>query len=74
MTVSEVPLPPGRVGPVHHHAGFVLAYVLEGNVVTNISGEPETVYKRREMFMNRLAARMRFPGMQAPLNQLGFWR
>jgi hypothetical protein len=30
VTVSYVDYPPGRVGTVHHHAGFVLAYVLEG--------------------------------------------
>ena len=50
VTVSEVPYPPGRVGQIHHHAGFVLAYVLEGNVVTKISGEPERIYKTGEMF------------------------
>jgi len=50
VTVSEVPYPPGRVGQAHHHAGFVLAYVLEGNVVTKISGQPERVYKTGEMF------------------------
>src|SRR6516164_5836344 len=50
VTVSEVPYPPGRVGQMHHHAGFVLAYVLEGNVVTKISGQPEKVYKTGEMF------------------------
>ena len=50
VTVSEVPYPPGRVGQMHHHAGFVLAYVLEGNVVTKVSGQPERVYKTGEMF------------------------
>ena len=50
VTVSEVPMPPGRAGQTHHHAGFVLAYVLEGNVVTKISGQPERVYKAGEMF------------------------
>ena len=50
VTVSEVPYPPGRVGAMHHHAGFVLAYVLEGNVVTKVSGQPEKVYKTGEMF------------------------
>src|SRR6516162_7077698 len=50
VTVSEVPYPPGRVGQTHHPAGFVLAYVLEGNVVTKISGQPERVYKTGEMF------------------------
>ena len=50
VTVSEVPMPPGRVGQAHHHPGFVLAYVLEGAVVTKISGQPERVYKTGEMF------------------------
>src|SRR6185436_6655838 len=39
VTVSHVDYPPGRVGAVHHHAGFVLAYVLEGTVITKISGQ-----------------------------------
>jgi hypothetical protein len=30
VTVSHVGYPPGRVGAVHHYAGLVLAYVLEG--------------------------------------------
>ena len=50
VTVSEVPYPPGRAGQVHHHAGFVLAYVLEGNIVTKISGQAEKTYKAGEMF------------------------
>jgi quercetin dioxygenase-like cupin family protein len=50
VTVSEVPYPPGRVGQMHHHAGFVLAYVLEGNVVTKVSGQAAKVYKTGEMF------------------------
>jgi len=50
VTVSHVPYPPGRVGQTHHHAGFVLAYVLEGAVVTKISGQAERVYKAGEMF------------------------
>lgn len=50
VTVSEVPYPPGRVGQVHHHAGFVLAYVLEGAVITKISGQAERMYKAGEMF------------------------
>ena len=36
VTVSHVDYPPGRVGAVHHHAGFVLAYVLEGAVIAKI--------------------------------------
>src|SRR5262245_47173897 len=41
VTVSYVDYPPGRVGTVHHHAGFVLAYVLEGAVIAKISGQGE---------------------------------
>lgn len=41
VTVSHVDYPPGRVGAVHHHAGFVLAYVLEGAVIAKISGQGE---------------------------------
>lgn len=50
VTVSTVDYAPGRVGKVHHHAGFVLAYVLEGNVVTKISGQEERTYKPGEVF------------------------
>jgi quercetin dioxygenase-like cupin family protein len=50
VTVSTVDFPPGRVGKVHHHAGFVLAYVLEGNVVTKVSGQEERTFRPGEMF------------------------
>jgi len=39
VTVSHVDYAPGRVGTAHRHPGFVLAYVLEGAVVTKISGQ-----------------------------------
>lgn len=50
VTVSYVDYPPGRVGQMHHHAGFVLAYVLEGAIVTKISGQEERTYRPGEMF------------------------
>jgi quercetin dioxygenase-like cupin family protein len=50
VTVSSVDFPPGRVGRVHHHAGFVLAYVLEGNIVSKVSGKEERIYRPGEMF------------------------
>lgn len=50
VTVSHVDIPPGSAGQVHHHAGFVLAYVLEGAVVTKISGQDEKTYRTGEMF------------------------
>lgn len=50
VTVSYVDYAPGRVGQPHHHAGFVLAYVLEGAIVTKISGQEERTYRAGEMF------------------------
>jgi quercetin dioxygenase-like cupin family protein len=51
VTVSVVDYAPGRVGAVHHHAGFVLAYVLEGAVVAKISGQGEAkTYTAGQMF------------------------
>jgi quercetin dioxygenase-like cupin family protein len=50
VTVSDVGFPPGSKGRVHHHAGFVLAYVLEGAIVSKVSGQPEKTYHVGEMF------------------------
>src|SRR5262249_39842002 len=57
VTVSHVPYAPGRVGTPHKHAGFVLAYVVEGAVVTKVSDQgPERVYKAGEMFYEQPGA------------------
>jgi quercetin dioxygenase-like cupin family protein len=57
VTVSYVDYAPGRVGTVHHHAGFVLAYVLEGAVVTKISGQGgERTYATGQMFYEQPGA------------------
>ena len=57
VTVSHVDYPPGRVGAVHHHAGFVLAYVLEGAVITKISGQgEEKTYNVGQMFYEQPGA------------------
>ena len=57
VTVSHVDYPPGRVGAVHHHAGFVLAYVLEGSVVAKISGQgDEQTYTVGQMFYEQPGA------------------
>lgn len=51
VTVSHVDYPPGRNGTPHRHAGFVLAYVLEGAVVAKISGQgEEKTYRVGQMF------------------------
>jgi quercetin dioxygenase-like cupin family protein len=57
VTVSHVDYAPGRVGAVHHHAGFVLAYVLEGTVITKISGQgEEKTYTVGQMFYEQPGA------------------
>jgi quercetin dioxygenase-like cupin family protein len=57
VTVSHVDYAPGRVGGVHHHAGFVLAYVLEGSVITKISDQgEEKTYHTGEMFYEQPGA------------------
>ncbi len=57
VTVSHVEYTPGRVGAPHQHAGFVLAYVLEGKVVAKVSGQgPERVYSVGEMFYEQPGA------------------
>ena len=57
VTVSYVDYAPGRVGAAHHHAGFVLAYVLEGAVVTKISGQgEERTFTTGQMFYEQPGA------------------
>ena len=57
VTVSYVDYAPGRVGAPHRHAGFVLAYVLEGSVVARISGQgEERTYNAGQMFYEQPGA------------------
>ena len=56
VNVSEVNFPPGYVGKAHHHPGFVLVYVLEGSLLTKISGSPEKTYSAGEMFFEHPGA------------------
>ena len=57
VTVSHVEYAPGRVGTAHQHPGFVLAYVLQGKIVTKISGQgEERTYNVGEMFYEQPGA------------------
>jgi quercetin dioxygenase-like cupin family protein len=57
VTVSHVDYPPGRVSAPHRHAGFVLAYVLEGAVVAKVSGQgEEKTYTVGQMFYEQPGA------------------
>ena len=50
VTVSEINEASGQVDHAHRHPGFVLVYVLEGAVVSKVSGQPEKTYSAGEMF------------------------
>ena len=57
VTASWVDYAPGRVGAAHHHAGFVLAYVLEGAVIAKVSGQgDEKTYTTGQMFYEQPGA------------------
>lgn len=57
VTVNYVDYPPGRIGAVHHHAGFVLAYVLEGAVIAKVSEQgDEKTYTTGQMFYEQPGA------------------
>ena len=57
VTVSHVDYAPGRVGAPHHHAGFVLVYVLEGAVIAKITGQgEEKTYTAGQMFYEQPGA------------------
>jgi len=57
VTVSHVDYAPGRVGAPHRHAGFVLAYVLEGTVIAKITGQgEEKTYTSGQMFYEQPGA------------------
>ena len=49
VTVSYVDYAPGWGSAAHRHPGFVLAYVLEGSVVSRVSGQ-EATYTVGQMF------------------------
>ncbi|MFJ4066504.1 cupin domain-containing protein [Pseudomonas sp. NPDC089996] len=47
LTVSYAP---GEASPAHQHPGAVMAYVLEGAVVSKLNDEQETTYKAGEFW------------------------
>ena len=50
VSVAEVTSLPGVVSPRHQHPGFVLGYVLEGDLRFQLAGQPERVLHAGEMF------------------------
>ena len=57
VTASHVDYAPGRVGAPHRHAGFVLVYVLSGEVIAKVSGQgEEQKYTAGQMFYEQPGA------------------
>ena len=50
VTAVEVSYPPGGASKPHRHPGFVLGYVLEGEVRFQVRGEALRTYRAGEMF------------------------
>lgn len=50
VTAVEVRYDPGVSSPAHRHPGFVLGYVLEGEIAFQVSGGPKRVVRTGEMF------------------------
>jgi quercetin dioxygenase-like cupin family protein len=47
---AEVYVPAGQPSKPHKHAGFVLGYVLEGELRFQITGQPERILRAGEIF------------------------
>ena len=50
VTVVEVVTPPGPGSHRHQHPGFVLGYVLEGDLRFQVDGQPERTIPAGQMF------------------------
>ena len=49
-TLVQVTIPPGNGSPVHRHPGFILGYVLEGEMRFSVKGGKEQRVKQGETF------------------------
>jgi quercetin dioxygenase-like cupin family protein len=51
LTAITVELAPGAASPSHHHAGFVFAYVLSGEIRSQLNDGPVKTYRAGESFV-----------------------
>jgi quercetin dioxygenase-like cupin family protein len=49
-TVVEVRYPPAGASQAHRHPGFVLGYVLEGEIRFGVAGGEPTIYRAGQVF------------------------
>jgi quercetin dioxygenase-like cupin family protein len=50
VTATEIAYPAGASSAQHKHPGFVLGYVLQGEVRMQVKGQPEATYGVGQMF------------------------
>src|SRR5947209_9019690 len=50
VNVVEVSYAPGEGSPAHSHPCPVIAYVVDGEIRSQVAGQPEAVYKAGESF------------------------
>lgn len=48
LTAVRVTYGPGESSHAHQHGGFLIAYVLQGAVVSQVEGEPERIFRAGE--------------------------
>ena len=56
VNASTITMAPGSSSSVHRHPGFVLVYILEGDIVTKISGQDQKTYSAGQMFYEPLGS------------------
>ena len=48
LVAVEVSYPPGGTSPPHRHSAFVYAYVVSGQIASQVEGQPERIYRAGE--------------------------
>jgi quercetin dioxygenase-like cupin family protein len=48
LVAVEVSYPPGGASAPHRHSAFVYAYVVSGQIVSQVEGQPERIYREGE--------------------------
>jgi quercetin dioxygenase-like cupin family protein len=76
VTVWELERAPGSAGTPHRHPGPVFVYVVDGQLESQVEGQPRRVYNKGEMFYEparALHAVSRNPSPTAPVRFLAFF-
>ena len=53
LVAVEVSYPPGGASAPHRHSAFVYAYVVSGQIASQVEGQPERIYRAGENWLRR---------------------